>query len=210
MIQLKNKVKIIKKYYFIYKTTNIINNKFYLGMHSTNDLHDNYLGSGTILKNSIKKYGKENFKKEILEFANSKDELIIKEKILINDELIKNPLCMNIKLGGGSHYVITIPWTIERKEQQSENMLGNKNPMYGKERTTIERNKISLNHVDVNGSNNPMYGKTHTTEVKNKLKLLQSERNKLPHLCKYCNRIICGKSNFTRFHNDNCKLKPIT
>jgi hypothetical protein len=57
-----------KKYFFVYKTTNKKNGKFYIGIHSTNDLNDGYLGSGTILKSSIKKNGKENFKLEYLEF----------------------------------------------------------------------------------------------------------------------------------------------
>lgn len=54
-----------KKYFFIYKTTNLINGKYYIGMHATNNLEDDYLGSGTYLRRSVKKHGKESFKKEI-------------------------------------------------------------------------------------------------------------------------------------------------
>ena len=54
------------KYHIIYKTTNLINGKIYVGMHSTDNLNDGYLGSGWILKQAIKKYGKENFKGEVL------------------------------------------------------------------------------------------------------------------------------------------------
>jgi len=57
----------------IYKTTNLINSKIYIGQQSTNDI--NYLGSGKILKSAIKKYGEKNFKKEILEHCNSREEL---------------------------------------------------------------------------------------------------------------------------------------
>ena len=89
-----------KKYHFIYKTTNIINSKFYVGMHSTDNLEDGYLGSGKRLWRSIKKYGKEHFKIEILEFFGSREDLKNKEEELITESLLKEPLCMNLMCGG--------------------------------------------------------------------------------------------------------------
>lgn len=90
----------LKKYHFLYKTTNLLNEKFYIGIHSTNNLNDGYLGSGKILKHSLKKYGKENFKIEILEFFGSRELLMEKEKQLVNEDLLKNINCMNLKTGG--------------------------------------------------------------------------------------------------------------
>jgi len=52
----------------IYKTLNLVNNKIYVGQHYTS-ADDGYLGSGKILKLAIFKYGKHNFKREILEFV---------------------------------------------------------------------------------------------------------------------------------------------
>lgn len=49
--------------FYIYKVTNIINGKYYIGQHRTKKLNDGYLGSGTNIIRAIKKYGKENFKK---------------------------------------------------------------------------------------------------------------------------------------------------
>lgn len=89
------------KYHFIYKTINLLNNKYYIGMHSTDNLEDGYLGSGKILKASIKRHGKENFKLEILEWLPNRLLLKEREKELVDEILIKDKLCMNLQLGGG-------------------------------------------------------------------------------------------------------------
>ena len=61
----------------IYKTTNLITGNFYIGQDSKNN--PLYLGSGLLLNKSIKKYGKENFQKEIIEYCTTKDQLNIQE-----------------------------------------------------------------------------------------------------------------------------------
>ena len=89
-----------KKYHFIYKTTNLLNEKFYVGMHSTDNLEDGYTGSGKRLRYSIRKYGLENHKFKILEFLPSREELKKREAEIVNEEMLKHPLCMNLKFGG--------------------------------------------------------------------------------------------------------------
>ena len=89
-----------KKYHFIYKTTNLVNNKFYVGMHSTDDLEDGYFGSGKRIHYSVNKHGLENHQVEILEFLSSREELKRREAEVVNEELLANPLCMNLKFGG--------------------------------------------------------------------------------------------------------------
>lgn len=89
-----------KKYHFIYKTTNVLSGKYYIGMHSTDNLEDDYLGSGTRLRYSINKHGKENFIREILEYCESREELKHRETEIVNlDEIAKNQ-CINLKVGG--------------------------------------------------------------------------------------------------------------
>jgi hypothetical protein len=94
-----------KKYHYIYKTTNIVNGKYYIGMHSTNNLEDGYIGSGKRLWYSIQKYGRENFNCEILEMLPNRVSLKQREKELVNEQLLKDKLCMNIVYGGGGGYI---------------------------------------------------------------------------------------------------------
>jgi len=89
-----------KKYHYIYKTTCLVTGKFYVGMHSTDDLEDGYLGSGKILGYSRKKYGDENHKQEILEMLPSREALKAREKEIVNEALLANPLNINLKYGG--------------------------------------------------------------------------------------------------------------
>lgn len=89
-----------KKYHYIYKTTCKITGKFYVGMHSSNSLDDGYLGSGKILGYSRHKYGDENHTREILEFCVSREELKFREKEVVNEELLNDPLNINLKYGG--------------------------------------------------------------------------------------------------------------
>ena len=80
-----------KRYHFIYKTTNVITNKFYIGMHSTDDLDDGYLGSGNYLMNSINKHGMDNHHRQILEFHTDRKTLatgyvkLFYDRIKLND-----------------------------------------------------------------------------------------------------------------------------
>lgn len=89
-----------RKYHYIYKITCNITNRFYIGMHSTDNLNDGYFGSGKRLWFSINYHGKENHAKEILEYLPSRILLKEREKELVNKELLSEDLCMNLKEGG--------------------------------------------------------------------------------------------------------------
>ena len=67
--------------YYVYKTTNIENQKIYIGVHKSKDIeNDSYIGSGYILKKSITKYGKESFKRELLFEFDTPEEAFAKER----------------------------------------------------------------------------------------------------------------------------------
>lgn len=89
-----------RRYHYIYKTTCIVTGKYYLGMHSTDDLHDGYVGSGKRLGYSIRKHGKGNHVVEILEHYFTREWLKEREAELVCAEKLTDPQCMNLKLGG--------------------------------------------------------------------------------------------------------------
>jgi len=131
---------------YVYKIINKINYKIYIGKHKLNK--KTYFGSGKLIKLAIKKYGKDNFTKEIIEYCNdmktlNKREIYWIKKLKTQDRTIG----YNITSGG----------------EGNDSFLGKKLPKK-------HRDNISKNHANVKGKNNPMYGKTHTDKVKNKLK----------------------------------------
>ena len=84
----------------VYKTTNLVNGKIYIGVHSSYLFMDDYLGSGVLLKKAIRKYGKESFKNEILNIFTNADEAYEYEKSIVNDEFIGRNDVYNIAVGG--------------------------------------------------------------------------------------------------------------
>ena len=92
------------KHYIIYKITNQVNGKYYIGRHATNNVNDSYMGSGIGIKNAIAKYGVENFTKEIIATADSTDALWDLEKEIVNEDVVKDPMSYNMSYGG-KHYL---------------------------------------------------------------------------------------------------------
>jgi hypothetical protein len=87
-------------YYTIYKTTNTVTGEFYVGQHATEDLDDGYLGSGVSLLESIKKYDKENFIKNILYVFDNETDMNAKEIELVDEDFLSDPLVLNRQSGG--------------------------------------------------------------------------------------------------------------
>ena len=87
-------------FYTIYKTTNNINGKIYIGSHKTKNLDDNYLGSGKYLLRAIEKHGVENFTKEILFVFDNPEDMYAKEAELVDDGFLSEANTYNLKKGG--------------------------------------------------------------------------------------------------------------
>jgi dissimilatory sulfite reductase (desulfoviridin) alpha/beta subunit len=84
-------------YYTVYKTTNQVNGKFYIGTHKTVDLNDDYIGSGKYLKYAIEKHGIENFKKEILFVFDNPEEMFAKETEIVTEDFLAEENTYNIE-----------------------------------------------------------------------------------------------------------------
>lgn len=87
-------------YNTFYRITNLLDGKFYYGVHMTRNLNDSYMGGGDRIRRAIRKYGKENFKKEILVLFDRYEEALDYEEKMVNEELLKDPHCYNLKPGG--------------------------------------------------------------------------------------------------------------
>jgi hypothetical protein len=164
-----------KKYHYIYKTTCKVTDKFYVGMHSTDNLEDGYIGSGKRLWHSIRKHGLDNHVKEILEFLPNRSSLKSREKEIVNERFLQDTNCLNIQIGGGGGF--------SSKEHYDKFVLACKNngenqkklcedEEYRKNIGTFLKNY----RPDFSGANNGFYGKTHNEETKVKLREIASNK----------------------------------
>jgi group I intron endonuclease len=127
--------------YYIYEVTNLVNGKTYIGQHITDDLEDGYLGSGKALKAAIKKYGRENFRKEILLFARNEQALNILEMMAVTPEFCNRRDNYNLKEGGNSGRP-----NAKTREKMRQKKLGPRNHNYGKPKTAEWKAKVSAAH----------------------------------------------------------------
>ena len=160
-----------RKYHYIYKITCNVTNRFYIGMHSTDDLNDGYFGSGKRLWFSINYHGKENHVKEILEFLPSRQLLKEREKEIVNKELIGEILCMNLKEGGDGGF--------STKEHMIKAQLASKesfrkrlkvDDVFRNEFSLKQSEKMKKRHFENKINYNTFEGKQHTEETKEKMK----------------------------------------
>lgn len=138
-------------YGYIYKITNLLNNKFYIGKHKYNkpELDESYFSSGKLINQSLNKYGKENFKVELIDIANTLEELNDKEVFYIKELDCMVPNGYNLTKGGDgisepSKEIIekNRAWHLGRN-QSSESNLKRSNTLKGKTHNKEWVDKIS-------------------------------------------------------------------
>jgi len=218
-----------KKYHFVYVTTNLITGKKYVGDHSTNNLDDKYLGSGRpYFQNALNEYGKDNFKREILEFFDTKEEAFNTQEKYIKEFDTLYPNGYNLSPTGGVGLVGC--FSEKTRKNMSISRSGNKNGMYNKKHTEEAKRKQSearkgkepwnkgktniyseetikkMKNVSHKGDKNPMFQKHHNKETLIKISTTKMGKKQNRVQCPYCNKI-GGVSGMKHYHFENCKNK---
>jgi hypothetical protein len=162
-------------FYLIYKITNLINGKIYIGSHKTTNINDTYMGSGKYLLYAQQKYGIKNFKKDILFVFDNSEDMFNKEAELVNETFLSEENTYNLKLGGagGFGYI----------NSSGKNLYGNNGkPGYGGENLSkgwhrpksneeVVRISKTLNEGYKSGRLTPSFlGRNHTIDTIQKLK----------------------------------------
>lgn len=146
--------------------TNKVNSKIYIGVRSSHKPpeKDSYLGSGVQIVAAIKKYGKENFTKEILQTFSDKESMFLAEASIVDTDFAKRRDTYNMCVGGSGGDKMSLHPDRENYIKKISNTM--KNQML--EMTDDERSKKFGNH----GESNPFFGKKHTPELQEKYRLM--------------------------------------
>lgn len=216
-----------RKFHYIYRVTRT-DGMYYIGLHSTDDLDDGYFGSGQRLWKSIKKHGKEAHTKEILEFLPSRLELRARERELVNEKTLQDPLCMNVILGGSESPMLiqSVRQKVSIKQKEIWANLSDEevtrrasiggqahasklrsDSEYAAEYSRKQRSKtFKLTKEQCRKISEGNLGKTRSEELKKRLSELATLRPKIK--CQHCGKE-AQVANLSRWHGDNCKLKPL-
>ena len=167
----------------VYKTICLPTGKYYIGKHQTEDPNDDYLGSGKILQRAINKYGKENFRKDVLFIFETEEEMNEKEAELVDP---RDPKSMNLCPGGqgGFGYINKNRFQHTSEAIKKRMASRSKNINWLKSVREIGRKQLKkIEHIrkrvlKEKYPNGVWYGKTHTQESKDKIGKANSEKQR--------------------------------
>lgn len=166
-------------FYTIYKISNLIDGKIYIGKHETKNLNDGYMGSGKHLRYAIEKYGIYNFKKEILFQFDNEAEMNAKEAELVTEEFCLREDTYNLCPGGkgGWGYVNSNQLGLFKnkslvgKQKSIQSAIYNISKANTKEfyNQKIQNLKLAAEARLKKYPDGPFKGKSHTEETKSKI-----------------------------------------
>jgi len=167
-------------YYYLYKITNKIDEKIYIGCHQTKNLNDGYMGSGKYLRRAIAKHGVENFEKEILEHFKNKKDMFKKESIIVNETFIGRKDTYNLCNGskGGFNDIDQKKGAVAAREKRKKNdqlndkisqALQSGRKKWWDSLTENERVNWCLSKITQMHNAGAFIGKTHSEESKQKM-----------------------------------------
>lgn len=164
----------------IYQTTNIVNNKIYIGIHKTDDINDSYLGSGRRLIKAIKKYGKTNFIRDILFIYDNATDAFNKEIQLVDNSFLARKDVYNL-VPGGMGYAAGRKMSQKFKNRCRERMLGN-TQLLGHKHSEITRKRMSISS---RGKSKSLEHRRKLSEsAKKKPKMSEETKNKISRVVK--------------------------
>lgn len=160
-------------FHYVYRITNRLDGKIYIGCHSTKNLNDDYMGSGYRIRRAIRHHGVENFEKEILSFHESREEMLDEERRLVSEEFVLREDTYNIVIGGGGGSTTLTNGFRGKKHNPLSNLKRsefskNQQMMLSEEDKEAIRNKIksSVAKTYKEGRTPNFKGKKHSEETK--------------------------------------------
>lgn len=160
-------------FHYVYEITNNINQKKYIGKHSTNNLDDGYMGSGVFIRKAIDKYGLENFTKTIIKKFDTSEEAFKFEAELVTEDVVKDRMYYNMKLGGYGGIYITDEIRKKMSESAKIRCKEGRHSLQGKRRTEHSiklMNETNKAKWESDPSSHNRVGKTHSAETIEKMK----------------------------------------
>lgn len=185
-------------YYILYQTTNMLTGEFYVGVHRSRVLDDNYLGSGIRLMRAVNKYGRHQFKRTILEQFDREEDMFTREREVVTREFVNRPDTYNLVCGGRGlreqrSWVHTDP-EAQRAHARKAALIGvekRRSQNISLTETTRRKTSETLRETNdrrtANGHKHPNVGK-------------RREQTQCPH----CG-VVGAKNTLLRWHFDNCK-----